>query len=158
MSRPAAADDLNAVAAGFLSDLAFVQTDRHKSFGYKRAASAVLSLEAPLESLLGADGTLPKLPGLGPSSTRVVMEVLTTGGSASSEAAVAGSGRANDVAARRRLRRHFLSRAEALRVLADASRPGPSRADYRGDLQMHSEWSDGTMTLPALADGCAARG
>jgi histidinol phosphatase-like PHP family hydrolase len=34
----------------------------------------------------------------------------------------------------------------------------PSRADYRGDLQMHSEWSDGTMTLPALADGCAARG
>ena len=36
--------DVNAVAGGLLRDLAFVQTSPQKTFGYKRAASAVLSL------------------------------------------------------------------------------------------------------------------
>jgi putative hydrolase len=137
--------------------MAAVQTDRHKRFGYQRAAAVVLSLDAQLDTLLGRDHALPKLPGLGPSSTRVVMEVMTTGGSPTLEAAIAASGRGDEVAQRRTLRHNFLSRAEALRVLADSSLAGPSLADYRGDLQMHSEWSDGAMSLPALIEGCAAR-
>jgi histidinol phosphatase-like PHP family hydrolase len=157
-NRPTPRVDLNAAAGAFLSDMAAVQTDRHKSFGYKRAAAVVLSLDTPIDTLVQPDGTLTKLPGLGPSSTRIVMEVLATGGSSTVEAAIAASGREGDIAARRALRHHFLSRAEALRVLADPSRGGPSLADYRGDLQMHSEWSDGVMSLPALVEGCAARG
>ena len=35
---------------------------------------------------------------------------------------------------------------------------GPDRSAYRGDLQMHSDWSDGADTLAALAAGCEARG
>jgi histidinol phosphatase-like PHP family hydrolase len=30
--------------------------------------------------------------------------------------------------------------------------------DYRGDFQLHSEWSDGTPTLAEIAAGCKARG
>ena len=53
---------------------------------------------------------------------------------------------------------HFLSRAEVLRILRDPRFGGPALPDYRGDLQMHSEWSDGAPTLAEIADGCLARG
>ena len=43
-------------------------------------------------------------------------------------------------------------------VLRDPTLGGPTLADYRGDLQMHSEWSDGSMTLRELTTACAARG
>ena len=32
------------------------------------------------------------------------------------------------------------------------------RAHYRGDLQMHSTWSDGQQSLHEMAEGCLARG
>jgi hypothetical protein len=60
--------------------------------------------------------------------------------------------------AARALRSHFLSRAEVLRILRDPASTDPTRADYRGDLQMHSEWSDGTPSLDEIADACLARG
>jgi histidinol phosphatase-like PHP family hydrolase len=63
-----------------------------------------------------------------------------------------------EVERRRGLRRHFLSRAEVLRVLADRSLTGPRLQDYRGDFQMHSEWSDGSTTLGEIAEACHARG
>ena len=157
-NRPSVPADLNALTAGFLSDLAAVQIDRHKSYGYNRAAGVVFALEAPLDSLVRPGGALPKIPGLGPSSTQVVMEVLAAGRSAKVDAAVAASGRAADVVRRGILRQYFLSRAAVLRVLADDSLQGPARADYRGDLQMHSDWSDGGMSLSQLVDGCATRG
>ena len=50
--------DVNAVAGGLLRDLAAVQTSPQKTFGYKRAAAAVLSLEQPLTELRRPDGTL----------------------------------------------------------------------------------------------------
>jgi histidinol phosphatase-like PHP family hydrolase len=28
----------------------------------------------------------------------------------------------------------------------------------RGDLQMHSEWSDGSPTVPEIANACVERG
>jgi histidinol phosphatase-like PHP family hydrolase len=43
-------------------------------------------------------------------------------------------------------------------ILDDDTLSGPWAADYRGDLQMHSEWSDGNATLEAIAGTCAARG
>jgi DNA polymerase (family 10) len=32
------------------------------------------------------------------------------------------------------------------------------RGDLRGDLQMHSHWSDGRVSIEAMVDGCIARG
>jgi histidinol phosphatase-like PHP family hydrolase len=105
-----------------------------------------------------ADGTLPKIGGIGPSSTRVIHEVLQTGESSTVEAAIERSGRRADIEKRRQMRRRFLSRAEVRRVLSDPALDGPVAQDYLGDLQMHSEWSDGRPTLEEIADACVRRG
>ena len=158
MHGPRTYADVNAVVGGYLRDLAFAQSSQRKMFGYKRAAAAILSLDTPLTDLLGPDGVLPRIPGIGPGSTRVIREVLETGGSPTVEQAVEQSERRADIQRRRELRRHVLSRAEVRRVLADSAFDGPSVEQYCGDLQMHSEWSDGAPTVEEIADACAERG
>jgi histidinol phosphatase-like PHP family hydrolase len=150
--------DVNAVIGGYLGDLAFAQSSKQKMFGYKRAAAAILSLDAPLTELVGRDGTLPKIAGIGPGSTRVIREILATGESPTVERAIEQSGNRADIERRRQLRRHFLSRAEVRRVLSDPAFAGPTLRQYRGDLQMHSEWSDGYPTVQEIADACVERG
>jgi histidinol phosphatase-like PHP family hydrolase len=150
--------DVNAVIGGYLRDLAFAQSSQQKMFGYKRAAAAVLALGVPLTDLVGPGGSLPKIPGIGPGSTRIIREILDTGESPTVERAIEASERRADIERRRRLRRHFLSRAEVRRILLDGSFSGLSLAEYRGDLQMHSEWSDGSPTVRQIADACVQRG
>src|SRR4030095_7422281 len=58
----------------------------------------------------------------------------------------------------RALRSHFLSRAEALRLLRSPAGSAVSLEDYRGDLQMHTEWSDGAETVAEMADAAMRRG
>jgi putative hydrolase len=150
--------DVNAVVGGYLRDLAFAQSSQQKMFGYKRAAAAILSLDEPLTDLLGPDGALPRIPGIGPGSTRVIREILETGGSPTVEQAIERSERRADIQRRRGLRSHFLSRAEVRRILAQSAFTGPTADQYCGDLQMHSEWSDGSPTVHEIADACVARG
>jgi putative hydrolase len=150
--------DINAVIGGYLRDLAFAQSSQPRMFGYKRAAAAILALDVPLPDLAGPDGTLPRIPGIGPGSTRIIREILETGSSPTVERAIDDSGLRADIERRRQLRRHFLSRAEVRRILADPSFAGPSTHGYRGDLQMHSEWSDGSPTLHEIAEACRRRG
>lgn len=150
--------DVNAVVGGLLRDMAFAQTSPQKTFGYKRAASAILALEAQLPEMLQPDGRLPAIPGIGPASLRIIQEVLDTKSSPTVERAVAASVRRDDIARRRLLRSHFLSRAEVLRILNIDTLLGPSSQSYRGDLQMHSEWSDGAPTLGEIVEACLARG
>ena len=150
--------DVNAVVGGYLRDLAFAQDSQQKMFGYKRAANAILALDTPLTDLIESGGQLPKISGIGPGSARVIHEVLETGGSPTVERAVAASTRRADIERRRALRRHFLSRAEVLRILRDPGFDGPTLDQYRGDLQMHSEWSDGSATLHEISEACQARG
>jgi putative hydrolase len=155
---PAAAADTNLRVAGLLRDLAETQASTQRAWGYKQAASAILGLDDPLERLVQPDGTLAKIPRVGPSSTRVILEVLETGGSPLVERAVAASGRRAEVDRRRRLRAHFLSRARVRAILADDTLGGIRRADYRGDLQMHSTWSDGSQTLEDIVAAGIAHG
>ena len=150
--------DVNAVVGGYLRDLAFAQSSPQKMFGYKRAAAAILALDIPLPDLVESDGTLPRIAGIGPGSTRVIREVLQTGESPTVEAAIERRGCRADIERRRQLRRHFLSRAEVRRILSDSNFPGPTREQYRGDLQMHSEWSDGSPTVQEIAKACVERG
>ncbi len=157
-TEPSEGPDVNAVIGGYLRDLAFTQSSQQKMFGYKRAAAAIVALEAPLTDLLGPDGALPRIPGIGPSSTRIIREILDTGGSPTVERAIEESDRRADIERRRQLRRHFLSRAEVRRILADPSFEGPTIEQYRGDLQMHSEWSEGNPTVQDIADACRERG
>ena len=150
--------DVNAVVGSYLRDLAFAQSSKQKMFGYKRAAAAILALDVPLTDLLGPDGALPKIAGIGPGSTQVIREVLATGESSTVERAIEQSGNRADIERRRQLRRHFLSWAEVRRVLEDAAFEGPTLQQYHGDFQMHSEWSDGYPTVQEIADACLERG
>ena len=152
------AADTNLIAAGLLRDLAAVQAVPAKAWGYKQAARAILWLDEPLEALVGADGQLARIPRIGPASQRVLHEVLATGRSALVDRAVDDSGRRAEIERRRDWRRHFLSHARVRAVNADPTIAGPAPADCRGDLQMHSTWSDGGQTLEDIVAAGRARG
>jgi histidinol phosphatase-like PHP family hydrolase len=152
MTRSPSGMDRNGQIAALLRDFAAIQKSKQSMWGYKRAASAILALEEPIESLLKPDGTLRKIPNIGPSSTRIILEVLQTGTSPTIERAVAESGQAGEVERRRGLRDHFLSRAQVLAALRNRTLKGLQVGDYRGDLQMHSTWSDGSQTLADIVD------
>jgi histidinol phosphatase-like PHP family hydrolase len=151
--------DRNSEVAGWLRDFAFLQKSPHSRWGYKRAASAVLSLPVQIDTLLNDDGTLQKIPHVGPASTRVILEVLNTGASSLVDAAVEAAEPATraDILRRRGLRSNFLSRAAASAAMRSRQPDAPSRADVRCDLQMHSDWSDGVQTLEEIIHTGIAR-
>ena len=150
--------DLNAVIAGLLRDLAQVQKLKQKKYAYARAALAISNLDEPIQTYLHADGTLDKIPHVGPSSTRVILEVLQTGESATVAKAIAASGGTSKTDESRMWRQHFLTRARVRAALANTALHGPSLDQYRGDLQMHSTWSDGSQSLEDLINEGIARG
>jgi histidinol phosphatase-like PHP family hydrolase len=158
MERRSSGMDMNGKIAALLRDFAAIQKSKQSMWGYKRAASAILALEEPIESFLQPDGTLRKIPNIGPSSTRVILEVLLTGSSPTIERAISESGQADDIERRRDLRDHFLSRAQVLAALRNVTLKGPRLEDYHGDLQMHSTWSDGSQTLEDIVQAGIARG
>ena len=45
-----------------------------------------------------------------------------------------------------------------LAALKNKKLSGPRLEDYRGDLQMHSTWSDGSQTLEDIIEAGIARG
>lgn len=162
-ARPASAsvaqlDDLNMTTAGLLYDMAALQAAERAQFGYKRAAKAVVGLPVLVSDLVLA-GTLRDVPYIGPSSARIITELVQQGGSPSVEAAVAASTKANQIAAKRLLRGHYLSHFGMLHVNGlslDAAIV--SRASFRGDFQMHSTWSDGVEPIETMAEACMALG
>lgn len=151
-------DDFNVVASGLLDDLAAIQSMRQKTFAYGRAAAAILALDRQFPELVTPSGSFPPIAGIGPSSTRVLAELLAHGVSATVEGAVEAAGARAAIAGRRALRNGFLSRARALAVLRDSLLGGPAREDYGGDFQMHTAWSDGKASAQEMADACRARG
>jgi histidinol phosphatase-like PHP family hydrolase len=150
--------DTNAKVGALLRDLASVQKSQQSKWGYKRAASAILDLEQPLDALVQPDGTLPKIPNIGPSSLRIIYEFLQTGRSETVERAIGESSKAREVERSRELRDNFLSGGQVAEVLRFEKERGLQPKHYRGDLQMHSEYSDGRVSLAQLAEGCIARG
>lgn len=150
--------DTNGKIAALLRDLAAVQKSKQSGWGYKRAAAAVLGLDEPIESFLQPDGTLKKIPNVGPKSERVILEVLQSGASPTVEQKVSESGEGADIQTRRGLRSNFLSRAQVMAALQNPMLRGPSLDDYHGDLQTHTVYSDGSQTVDQLAAASIARG
>ena len=158
MARRRAVTGSNDVIAGLLRDLASVQTSKQSKWGYARAAAAVAGLTAPIESFLQPDGTLRKIAQIGPSSTRVILEVLHTGSSATVEQALANRQNAGGVDQSPPVPDTFLTSTEVLAALKNRRLRGLSLDDYRGDLQMHSTYSDGTQTLEVIFETGISRG
>jgi histidinol phosphatase-like PHP family hydrolase len=151
--------DTNARVSAALRELAAVQTSRFKTQAFKRAAAAVLGLDRPIETFIGPGGLLSPIDGVGPASARVILDVLRTGASPRVDREVQSSPKGAEITRAREGGARLLSRAEIQQVLDTPAAPGViSPADYRGDLQMHSVWSDGLETLPDLVRGCRARG
>jgi histidinol phosphatase-like PHP family hydrolase len=145
--------DRNITAGGLLHDMAILQSSERSSFGYKRAAKALLAgLDRSIVDLI-EEGALRDVPYVGAASERVAAEVVSTGTSASVESAVSASVKRSEVLKRRAFRRAYLSR-HAMRLALDAALPASivSTKSYRGDLQMHSTWSDGAESIADLAE------
>ena len=151
-------DDLNMAAAALLYDMAALQPNERSQFGYKRAAKVVIGLPVSVADLIAA-GTLRDVEFIGPSSARIITELVEQGRSPSVETAMAKSTRPSQVTSRREFRGAYLSHFAMQRALAAAlGKNVIARADYRGDFQMHSTWSDGGETIGTLASACLELG
>ena len=151
-------DDVNVKVAALLYDMAALQPTERSSFGYKRAAKAIVGLPMSVAEVVAA-GTLREIPFVGPSSARVITEFLETGTSATVDAAIAKSAKGAQVAERRLTRENFLSHFVMHQALAAPGADGlVTRGEYRGDFQMHSTWSDGGERLETMAGACMELG
>jgi len=151
-------DDVNMAAAALLYDMAALQPTERSQFGYKRAAKAIIGLPVSVSDLVAA-GTLRDVEFVGPASARIITEVVQQGRSPSVEEAIAKSARPSEVTSRRGFRSAYLSHFAMQRALAaPLGKSIVTRAEYRGDFQMHSTWSDGGETLATLAAACLERG
>ena len=151
-------NDTNMAAAALLYDMAALQPTERSQFGYKRAAKAIIGLPVSVADLVAA-GTLREIPFVGPASARIITEVVEQGRSPSVEAAIEKTTRPSQVVSRRQFRGAYLSHFAMQRALAATIGDGVvSRADYRGDFQMHSAWSDGGETIATMAEACMALG
>jgi hypothetical protein len=110
----------------------------------------MLALEDATSRNSSAGRQPPRIACIGPGSTRVIREVLEAGTSPTAEGSVDRHDCRADIERRRALRRHFLSRAEVLRILRDATFRGPTREHSRADVQLHPEWSDGNGSLRSI--------
>jgi histidinol phosphatase-like PHP family hydrolase len=161
--QPSAADDiiyndLNMAAAALLYDMAALQSNERSRFGYKRAAKAIVGLPVSVADLVAGD-TLGEVPFVGPSSSKIVIELIQQGRSPTVDAAVERSANASDVLVRRGLRAGYLSHFAMQQALGASFGPGVvAAADYRGDFQMHSTWSDGGERIGTMVEACLARG
>lgn len=151
-------EDVNIQAAGALYDMAALQSAERSRFGYKRAAKTVAGLPTLVSDMVDS-GTLNEIPFVGPSSIRIITEVVRDGRSATLESAIERAGNPSRLAAGRSLRGNFLSHFAMQRALAMKLPPHiVDKAGFRGDFQMHSQWSDGSESIATMADACKAVG
>jgi histidinol phosphatase-like PHP family hydrolase len=147
--------DVNLALAGLLLDLAHIAGKTPRALGYRRAAKAVLRLDRQITPLVEAN-TFRGVPGIGPTTDRIARELIYDGASDFVDRTIREAGKYEAVSNLRALREHFLSRAAVSEIV---KRPGtPSLRNYRGDLQMHSVWSDGAETLESIVQACLQRG
>src|ERR1041384_2337401 len=143
--------DVNLELASALYDMAAVAGDSQRAWGYKRAAKAVLRIDRDITPLVTAN-TFKAIAGIGPTTDRIARELIVDGRCAFVERAVRESGKEEEIARLRNMRRHYLSRAAVQEILT--RKGSPSRARYRGDFQMHSIWSDGAETVESIIHAC----
>ncbi|MDP9098635.1 MAG: hypothetical protein M3N48_06525, partial [Verrucomicrobiota bacterium] len=104
----------------------------HRERAFRRAAHAAFMWPVEANELLASGRPLEELPGIGPSLARRLTEWLQ---------------RPQKKTRPPPFRREFLTLAQARKALA--KNPGWS-LQLNGDLQMHTEWSDGASSLTAM--------
>ncbi len=107
---------------------------------FKRASRAAFLWPLEASELLARGGSLTELPGIGPYLERLLRSWLEKPPRKPRPPPV---------------RANFLTLAKARSLFA--KHPDWPK-QYRGDLQMHSHWSDGAADIRAMADAARARG
>jgi histidinol phosphatase-like PHP family hydrolase len=148
--------DCNLEIAALLLDLSEAYRPSPRFWGYKNASRSIRRHPRFLSEL--SDREILEIPGVGPASLRVVREYLDAGESGTVATIVRKSGKVGEIAARRALRRNFLSAAMVQQVLSEAKTGAVAREEYLGDFQMHSRGSDGADSIETLARACMDRG
>ena len=110
------------------------------SRAYRRASRSAFLWPEEVSHLLTQNRPLTELRGIGPFMEKQIRNWIDEGAS-----------RPKTVPA---LRREFISMAEARHLLATRL-SWPEK--LRGDLQMHSRWSDGSATIAEMADAAKER-
>ena len=106
----------------------------------RRASRKALMWPEEAAVLLQADRSLTELPGIGPSLSKIIRRWIDD---------------PPDIPIPPEIRTHFLTVTDARAVLA--KQPWWS-AEVKGDLQMHTQWSDGGGSVADMAGAAAERG
>jgi putative hydrolase len=106
---------------------------RYKEEAFRRAADAIRAVDGAELAALAERGRLQDLPGIGSSTATVITQAL--------------AGETPE----------YLARLEA-EAAPDAGPGAPIRAALRGDLHLHSDWSDGGATIERMARKAAELG
>ncbi len=106
---------------------------------FRRAARSAFLWPDEVSDLVAQNRSLTELRGIGPFIEKQIKQWMEKPHQAKTVPAI---------------RRGFLSLAEARRLLA--TQPAWTK-NVRGDLQMHTQWSDGSGTVAEMADAAANR-
>lgn len=148
----------NAAIAELLRALAGMEASPALRKTYRDAAASIEQLREPLTAFARPDGTMAPIEGVGRAAATIVADVLLTGRSEAIERAAARNAGRQARPLGPKQYGSFLSADDVARILADTSPTGVTRDDYRGDLQMHSTYSDGSQSLDDIATTGIARG
>lgn len=110
----------------------------HRELAYRRAASEAFMWPEEAAEVVAGGQPLRALPGVGPTLARQIYRWLEAG----------------KVVEPPPIRREFLTLARARKVLAKAAK---FRSALRGDLQMHTQWSDGSGTIAEMVGAAVER-
>lgn len=109
------------------------------SRAYRRAARSAFLWPEEVSDLIAQNRSLTELRGIGPFIEKQILQWIE---------------KPHQIKTAPSIRRDFLSLAEARRLLA--ARPQWTKK-LRGDLQMHTRWSDGSGTVAEMVDAAANR-
>lgn len=129
----------NAKVAELLA-LAAEEAEGHVRKAYKRASRLAFIWPNEVAELAEAGVSLTTLPSIGPFLERIILAWLSS---------------PPDLLEPPEPRSHFLTMSEAQRIL---KRNASWARSYKGDLQMHSTWSDGAGSIAEMAEAAQARG
>jgi putative hydrolase len=126
-----------------IAELLAQQAERETAIlsrAFRRSARSAFLWPEEVSDLVAQNRSLTELRGIGPFIEKQIRQWIEE------------PPRSKTVPA---IRRDFLSLAEARRLLS--ARPAWTKS-LRGDLQMHTRWSDGSGTVAEMADAAANRG
>jgi histidinol phosphatase-like PHP family hydrolase len=111
----------------------------HRELAFKRAAHAAFMWPVEAADIAAAGRSLTDLAGIGPSLARRILQWVENAPEATPPP----------------IRSEFLTLAKARRILA---KQPAWQARLKGDLQMHTQWSDGGGTIADMAAAAIERG